>query len=82
MAITNRLYFVTYQVVAVDPNSSVDSSAYLYRRAAVESLVVAAAQDNATLLAVINPNTTLLAGETIEIVQVEELPLGDRLVMQ
>ena len=82
MPISNNIYFVTYQITKPDPNAAGDASAYLYRRDPVECLVLAAAQDNATLSAVITPNITLAAGEQLEIVQIESFDLGNRLVYQ
>lgn len=82
MAATNNIYYVTYQIHLPDPNAATDGTADVYRRAPAECLVLAAAQDNATLLAVITNNVTLQAGEVIDILQVESMDLGDRLVFQ
>lgn len=82
MPVSNNIYYVTYQVHLPDPNAATDGTADVYRRPSVECLVLAAAQDNATLLAVINGNVTLQPGEVIDILQVENMDLGNRLVFQ
>jgi len=75
---------VTYQVHLPDPNSVTDGglAADLYRKAPVEVLVIAAAQDQATLSTVINNNISLQPGEVYDILQIEQIPLGDRLIYQ
>lgn len=72
----NQLFEVQFQVVAVDPNSQVDGTAYLYRRAIQEASVVAPGGDQASLMTVILNNVTLQPGESVEIVQVEATPYG------
>lgn len=72
----NQLFEVQYQVVAVDPNSPTDGTAYLYRRAVQEASVVAPGGDGASLMTVILNNITLQTGESVEIVQVEATPYG------
>ena len=77
----NLLFAVTYQIHKPDPNAS-DSPADLYRLPPVEAHVVAAAQDQATLSAVITNNITLQPGEVFDILAVEQEPLGDRPLYQ
>jgi hypothetical protein len=77
----NLLFVVTYQVHKPDPNPS-DSPADLYRLAPVEAHVVAAAQDQATLSALITSNITLQPGEVFDILQVEQEPLGNKPLFQ
>jgi hypothetical protein len=62
-----NVYAVTYQVHLPDPNSATDGTADLYRKPPVEALVIAAAQDQATLSTVINNNITLAPGEVYDI---------------
>lgn len=77
-----NVYIVTYQVHLPDPNAATDGPADVYRKAPVEVLVVAAAQDQATLSTVINNNITLQPGEIFDILQVEQVPFGDRQIYQ
>jgi hypothetical protein len=77
-----NVYIVTYQVHLPDPNAASDGPADLYRKAPVEVLVIAAAQDQATLSTVINNNITLAPGEVYDILQIEQVPLGDRQIYQ
>jgi hypothetical protein len=77
----NQLYAVTYQVHL--PNNTPGANPPdVYRNAPVEVLVIAAAQDQATLSAVINNNQTLNPGEVFDILQVEQVPLADKPLYQ
>lgn len=78
----NQIYAVTYQVHLPDTASAIDGTADLYRKAPVEVLVIAAAQDQATLSAVINNHITLQPGEVYNILQIEALPFADRPIYQ
>jgi len=77
-----NVYAVTYQVHLPDPNSAIDGTADVYRKAPVEVIVIAAAQDQATLSTVINNNISLQPGEVYDILEVEQIPFADRPIYQ
>ncbi len=76
----NLLFAVTYQIHL--PNSNPSAPSPDVCNAPVEVAVVAAAGDQATLSAVINANITMNPGEVCDILQVEQIPFGDKPLYQ